>query len=190
MSYKKMDRSFPLKLKAISDAELAKIVAIALRQDFGEAPSTIKYIGQLTGTNLRTVKNWYEARNAPSAGHLLLLARSSAQILKFTLRQIGGDDLWNAFTLLSDVTLVTYAQQSSLTSEENSLKENVPINVPLNERQRWFLLSLKKETNLSAKDIAKHFSVTIKTARRDINGLKTMHKISFIGSKRTGRYVL
>lgn len=191
MSHSKMDRSFPIKPRAISDEELAKIVAAALRRDFGETASAIKRIGQLTSSNLRAIKNWYEARNAPSSGHLLLLARSSPSILKFILEQIGGEDLWDAFQLLShhDQTLVVEPKEEDF--EDIFTDKNVPINVPLksfNDRQRWFLILLKRKNKACAEDITEHFDVAIKTARRDIEGLKDAGKIRFMGSKRTGRY--
>ena len=191
MSRSKKDQLFPIKPQAVSDDELAKIVASALRHDFGETASAIKRIGQLTNANLRAIKNWYEARNAPTSGHLLLLARSSPSILKFILEQIGGEDLWDAFQLLShhDQTLAAEPQEEDF--EAIFTDKNVPINVPLksfNDRQRWFLILLKRKNRACAEDITEHFDVAIKTARRDIEGLKDAGKIRFIGAKRTGGY--
>ena len=191
MSQSKKDRLFPIKLQAISDEELAKIVAAALRHDFGETASAVKRIGQLTNANLRAIKNWYEARNAPSSGHLLLLARSSPSILKFILEQIGGEDLWDAFQLLSHHALATVPEPENTVYTDKTVSENVPINVPLkslNDRQRWFLILLKRKNKACAEDITEHFDVVIKTARRDIEGLKNAGKIRFIGAKKTGWY--
>ncbi len=191
MSHSKRDQLFPIKPKAVSDDELAKIVALALRHDFGEMTSAIKRIGLLTNTNLRAIKNWYEARNVPSSGHLLLLARSSPSILKFILTQIGGEDLWDAFRLLSHHELATMPEPEIPNFGGKNPAQNVPINVPiksLNERQRWFLILLRRRGKASAEDIAFHFGVAIKTARRDIDGLKEVGKVSFTGAKKTGRY--
>lgn len=191
MSLSKKDRIFPVKPQAISDDELAKIVASALRQDFGDNASSIKRIGQLTNANLRAIKNWYEARNAPSSGHLLLLARSSPSILKFILVQIGGEDLWDAFRLLSSHALASAPEPKVPTYSENSIIKNVPINVPiksLNERQRWFLILIKRKNKARAEDIAVHFDVSLKTAKRDIQRLKGLRKVQFVGAKKTGRY--
>lgn len=191
MSQSKKDQLFPVKPKAVSDAELAQIVAMALRQDFGDSTSAVKRIGQLTNTNLRAIKNWYQARNTPSSGHLLLLARSSPSILKFILVQIGGEDLWDAFRLLSSHALASAPEpEMPVYGGENPAK-NVPINVPiksLNERQRWFLILLRRKNKASAEDIAAHFDVALKTARRDIEGLKDAGKICFVGARKTGRY--
>lgn len=191
MSRSKKDRLFPIKPQAVSDDELAKIVAMALRHDFGESASTIKRIGKLTNANLRAIKNWYEARNAPSSGHLLLLARSSPSILKFILMQIGGEDLWDAFRLLSSHDLASAPEPDMLVITDENDAKNVPINVPLktlNERQRWFLILLRRKNKARAEDIAAHFDVSLKTAKRDIEGLKDVGKILFVGARKTGRY--
>lgn len=191
MSQSKKDQLFPGKPKAISDAELAKIVAMALRQDFGDTPSAVKRIGQLTNANLRAIKNWYQARNTPSSGHLLLLARSSPSILKFILEQIGGEDLWDAFQLLSHHVLTSAPELETPPQKAKNTAKNVAINVPiksLNERQRWFLILLRRKNEASAEDIAGHFDVALKTARRDMEGLKEAGKIRFVGSRKTGSY--
>ena len=191
MSRSKKDRLFPIKPQAVSDDELAKIVASALRHDFGESTSAIKQIGQLTNANLRAIKNWYEARNAPSSGHLLLLARSSPSILKFILVQIGGEDLWDAFRLLSHHALADAPEPETPPQKAKNTAKNVPINVPiksLNERQRWFLILLRRKNEASAEDIAGHFDVALKTARRDMEGLKEAGKIRFVGARKTGSY--
>ena len=191
MSQSKKDQLFPVKPKAISDGELAQIVAMALRQDFGDSASAVKRIGQLTNANLRAIKNWYQARNTPSSGHLLLLARSSPSILKFILVQIGGEDLWDAFRLLSSHALASAPEPEIPVYDVTNPAENVPINVPIksfNERQRWFLILLKRKNKASAEDIAVHFDVALKTARRDIEGLKETRKIRFVGARKTGSY--
>ena len=121
MSRSKKDRLFPIKPQPVSDEELAKIVAFALHQDFGDSASAVKNIGRLTNANLRAIKNWYEARNAPSSGHLLLLARSSPSILKFILMQIGGEDLWDAFRLLSGHALASAPEPEMSVYGDNSV---------------------------------------------------------------------
>ena len=44
---------------------------------------------------------------------------------------------------------------------------NVP-NVPVNERQRWFLNQLEAGENVGGADLARHWDVAEKTAKRDI----------------------
>ena len=191
MSKQKMDRTFPLKIHVISDDELAKIVASALRQDFGEMSSAIKQIAQATNAHHRAIKNWYDAKNTPSSGHLLLLARSSQSILKFILEQIGGQDLTEAFQLLSRENPTTISRSKDGIFTDIFQDKNVPTNVPiklLNERQLWFLDRIREQNNASAIDIIDRWNVVLKTARRDIAYLKAMGKIKFVGAKKNGRY--
>lgn len=191
MSRTKMDRSFPSNPHAISDEALAKVVAAALRRDFGKSASAAKRIGQLTNSNLRAIKNWYEARNAPSSGHLLLLARFSPSILNFILEQIGGGDFEDASRPLSCHNPTMHPVPLTVICPDDSTRKNVTLNVTLkslNIRQRWFLALLKRTNMACAGDIAGHFEVAIRTARRDVEGLKGMSKIRFAGAKRTGRY--
>lgn len=191
MSQAKKDQLLPHKPQVVSDDQMAKIVAMALRQDFDNMPSTIKQISRSTNASIWTVKNWYEGRNAPSSGHLLLLARSSQSLLKFMLMQIGGEELWDAFRLLSSHPFALMPDPKTLTLTEKTAQKNVPLNVPLkslNERQRWFLLFLRRKDKARAEDIVAHFDVSVKTARRDILQLKQAGKIRFAGSKKSGHY--
>jgi len=50
------------------------------------------------------------------------------------------------------------------------------------------LILLRRKDRVQAGDIAAHFGVAIKTARRDIEGLKHAGKIHFVGAKKTGYY--
>jgi ATP-dependent DNA helicase RecG len=76
----------------------------------------------------------------------------------------------------------------------NGVPVNVPVNVPINEalgeRQRWLLDQLSQGQKPRAKNIAAHFDVTEKTAKRDIAGLKARGLIEFTGAPKTGFYRL
>jgi DeoR/GlpR family transcriptional regulator of sugar metabolism len=49
------------------------------------------------------------------------------------------------------------------------------------------LILLKRKNEASAEDIAVHFDVALKTARRDIEGLKEARKIRFVGAQEDGK---
>lgn len=191
MSPQKKDPSFPTKITPIPDRELAQIIATLLRRDFGKYNSAVKQIGLLTHANLKAIKNWYAGRNAPSAAHLLLLARLSPGILQFVLEQVGGEDLWAGFTLTS-IPQNTKSREIKIPRKSaESAASNVPRNVPiktLNERQRWFLDELTKNKNVTSNHIAEQFQVAKKTAKRDIANLKETGVIEFIGARKQGRY--
>lgn len=55
-------------------------------------------------------------------------------------------------------------------SEE--LMNNVPVNVPVNQRQQWFIHQIQRNAKVSAQDIAEHWKVSEKTAKRDITDFK------------------
>ena len=64
----------------------------------------------------------------------------------------------------------------------------VPVNVPVNERQQWFLNQLGAGNKVKAADVAAHWNVTEKTAKRDIAALKKHGMIEFVGPPKTGFY--
>jgi predicted HTH transcriptional regulator len=65
---------------------------------------------------------------------------------------------------------------------------NVPINVPVNERQRWFLDEITNGIACGAAEVAAHFHVTEKTAKRDLADLKARQLIEFVGAPKNGFY--
>lgn len=198
MSQPKRDQSFPQKVRAISDDEMAKIVATLLREDFGKTPSAIKRIGLIANVSLRTIKNWYSAKNAPSSGHLLLLARSSPSILKFILTEIGGEDLKDAFLLLDRKSedpenTAMHEQQQPVYGAKNCTIKNpdaVSALENLNRRQVWFLDELRAGRSARSKDICARWDVALRTAKADVTEMVTLRLLMFKGSKKTGRYVL
>ena len=67
---------------------------------------------------------------------------------------------------------------------------SVPVNVPINVRQRWFLEQLRSGKRVKAREIAEHFQVAEKTARRDIADLQSKQLVEFVGARKTGVYRL
>ncbi len=65
---------------------------------------------------------------------------------------------------------------------------DVPVNVPVNERQRWFLNQLGAGNKVQAADVAVRWGVAEKTAKRDIAALKKHGIIEFVGPPKTGSY--
>lgn len=67
---------------------------------------------------------------------------------------------------------------------------NVPIDEPVNERQRWLMVQLSEGQQPKPHDVATHFGIADKTAKRDIADLKARGLIEFVGARRTGFYRL
>lgn len=190
MSLNSNDQVFHPVAEVVSNTDLARNIGLALQKDFPKEFAAVKWIGRATNASLCTIRNWYEGRNAPSAGHLLVLAKASPAVLQFVLEQIGGKDLCETYLLFSTVDPVPGKSPNGQIYHDKSVMINVPLNVPikLNRRQKWFLMLLKSGKKIGAEDIVQQCQVSIKTARRDISDLKKAGRIRFAGSKKTGRY--
>ncbi|MES2449730.1 MAG: hypothetical protein V4610_04110 [Pseudomonadota bacterium] len=104
MSFSKKERKFRAKngnLFPDSDQTVpfATAVAAALKAEFGDTPSKIKIVARLTGSNERTVKNWFNGRNGPNAECLVELMRHSTILLQLVLRRSGHEDLVKALQM-------------------------------------------------------------------------------------------
>jgi hypothetical protein len=43
--------------------DFVKVIALALKAEFGATPSALKTVAQLTRSNQRAVRNWFEEKN-------------------------------------------------------------------------------------------------------------------------------
>lgn len=106
MSFPKKGKFFPKKGKSfpkrdrgggsdfsLDDRAFAMKIASALNSELKDQHSRAKLIAGWTGANERTVKNWIAGRYAPSARHLVVLARHSDQVLNAILAMAGRQDL-------------------------------------------------------------------------------------------------
>lgn len=75
------------------EPSFAEAVADALRREFGGAPGAVKSVVRLTRANERAVRNWFEAKNAPSGENLIILMRRSDEVLETVLRLADRQDL-------------------------------------------------------------------------------------------------
>lgn len=74
----------------------AEAVADALRREFGAVPGSVKQVVRITGANERAVRNWFEARNAPSGENLVILMGRSDEVLETILQLAGRQELVTA----------------------------------------------------------------------------------------------
>lgn len=65
---------------------------------------------------------------------------------------------------------------------------NLPID--LNERQRWALAELKRGTKLQVRHLIDRFGCSSATAKRDLTSLKAAGMVRFVGSARSGNYLM
>lgn len=184
MSQQKRDHMWSSFQEEFLEEKMGKWVSGILRNEHEKESSPVKKISQKTGIPPTTIKKWYTSKKPPSIGHFVMLAQKYPAILKAFL-EVSGHGYLTAY-----IRSPTGANDTSqMPPSEVIIRDiqNVP-NVPLNERQAWFLIRLQSTRNARAEDIAEHFKVAIKTARRDIEGLKMAEKIHFVGTRRTGNY--
>lgn len=80
---------------------LALAIAGALKAEFGSTPSALKTVAQLTRSNERAVRNWFEGTNGPSGENLVILMRHSDLVLRTVLALADRRDLVVAVGLAS-----------------------------------------------------------------------------------------
>ena len=96
-------KSFPnlhAKMAASGDYNIATVIAETLRQTFGGTRGAIKTVMAFTGAGERTIKNWFEGKNAPNGENLIELARHSDEILEVFLLMSGRGDVLSAKKLV------------------------------------------------------------------------------------------
>jgi ATP-dependent DNA helicase RecG len=65
------------------------------------------------------------------------------------------------------------------------------VSVPVNQRQQWILSRIQESGSIQMKTIRNRFKdLSVKTSKRDIEQLKELGLIIFLGAPKTGKYVL
>ena len=125
-----------------------------------------------------------------------LLTRPEGRTLDFK-RHEAPLPTWNDLGLVLRVALhphpevqvnISGAVIEGSPSAKGDVTTNVPENVTINERQRWFIEQIAQEERVTSADLAKAFGVSIRTAKRDLAALQEAGIIQFIGSRKAGRY--
>lgn len=80
--------------------EFSEMIAVALRNEFGNTRQTVKTIMGWTGASERTVKNWLAATHGPSGEHLVHLAKHSDEIFELFLLMADRKPVLTTVTLM------------------------------------------------------------------------------------------
>lgn len=189
---------------AKSPKDYAELIAKALKTELGNTHRSVKTIMQWTDASERSVKNWLSGESGPSGYFLMRLFAKSAAVRALVLELITdasaqphtpqvatGIDLGTDNRPVTEVE--TGADYGDIIGDIYG-DTNVTINCPefarLNPRQEWFLERVARNEKCTAEDIANHWQVTLRTAKRDIGVLRDNGRIIFVGSRRLGRYVM
>ncbi len=201
----KKGRKLPLWKGVLEGREIyARTIAELLRKEHGDSHRAIKQLMRQTDASERTVKHWLSGQHGPDTVYFLRLVVSSPVIRAFFLGLIESPATTPPNDPVDRVSLArareAYAAGEAAgvgaaahgpKNDPNHVPKRDPINVPdpadINERQRWFLDRVA-QGRCDAREIATAWAVSLKTARRDIAMLKEVGLISYVGSRRKGRY--
>ena len=105
MSFTKKDRI----IRSISGITFppggfASAIAGALRREYGATHASVKTVVLLTGANERAVKNWFDAKNAPSGEFVVTLCRHSDEVLETFLLMAGRGNQLRAKRIVDATT--------------------------------------------------------------------------------------
>ena len=188
---------------ARSAKDYAELIADALRQEHGNTHRAVKTIMHWTGASERSVKNWLSGEFGPSGYFLIRLCVKSPAVRRLVVELLAEPDIIaphlgdgsveavSAMPTSADSCPPECAVPEAIrdTIRDNIRDSDVPNRHLLNQRQAWFWTRVAAGDRCCAVDLAAHWEVSEKTARRDIAALKQIGFIRFIGKRRGGRYV-
>lgn len=166
----------------------AEVIANLLRKEHGDTHRAVKQLMRLTDASERSAKHWMAAQHGPDTVFFLRLVATSPVIRAFVLGIIESQQ-----SALADAGVVPpgrYWPNSDPISDPESGPANDPITGGLNERQRWILDRVARGLPTKARDVAAHWQVSMKSARRDLAGLCACKLLRFVGARKNGRYHL
>ncbi|WP_081095063.1 hypothetical protein [Erythrobacter donghaensis] len=181
----------------------AEVIANLLRKEHGDTHRAVKQLMRLTHASERSAKHWMAAQHGPDTVFFLRLVATSPVIRAFVLGIIESQQSALAEAAIpgpsrasfgnsrrEEMAAGRYWPNSDPTNDPESGPVNDPITDGLNERQRWILDRVARGLPTRARDVAAHWQVSIKSARRDLAGLCTCNLLHFVGARKNGRYHL
>lgn len=181
----------------------AEIIASLLRKEHGDTHRAVKQLMRLTDASERSAKHWMAAQHGPDTVFFLRLVATSPVIRAFVLGIIESQqsDMPEPTAQVQGVSGLGSGNREGQASgrhwpnsdpinDPESGPGNDPITASLNERQLWAIDRVGRGYPARARDIAAHWKVSIKSARRDLAGLCACGLLQFVGARKNGRYRL
>lgn len=187
---------------AKSPKDYAELIADALKEEHGDTHRSVKTIMGWTNASERSVKNWLSGETGPSGYFLMRLFAKSAAVQALVLELITDAsaqpptpqvatriDLGNDDPPGTEVeTDADYGDIIGDIYGDIDVTINSPAPAPVNRRQQWFMDRVAVGERCTAEDIANHWQVALRSAKRDIALLRDNGRVRFEGSRRLGRY--
>lgn len=186
-----------------SAKDYAELIAQALRREHDDTHRTVKTIMRWTGASERSAKNWLSGESGPSGYFLMRLCVKSVAVQELVLELLAEPNMipvshMNNSIQPGPVMPVNIFIQSPAGKDVDANGDmiraiirdmDVPNRKMLNERQAWFLVRVGSGNRYLAEDLAAHWQVSERTAKRDIAILKNAGLIRYVGTLRRGRYI-
>lgn len=179
--------------KKYLDRAISRLVSKTLREAHRNSSAALKHIARTTQLNALTIRKWYEGKNPPDAAHLLILMAHYPDLLCGILQLI---DRTKSVGSNSQITTPKKTENCHTeTHAEHKIWGDIPVtpsatknSVMLNQRQLWFIEQVRARHRCTSKDIERRWSVTNRTAKRDIAALVAVGAIRFVRSGQSGYY--
>jgi len=157
-----------------------------------------------TDASERSVKNWLSGESGPSGYFLMRLFVKSATVRALVLELIVDASAQSPASSVATGIDPEAADRPATDVETDASYGDIigdiygdmdvtiirPEPTLLNPRQAWFLERVARNEKCTAEDIAGHWDIALRTAKRDIGLLRESGRIIFVGSRRLGRYVV
>lgn len=177
--------------KNILDSAIREAVVSAIKKEHLDVSAAIKSVSSVTQINADAIAKWHTGQHTPSTAHFLTLSMFYPSVLQVLLTLIGREDLWDLAVRenipkrmhesLSN-THFKYKKRGDIFTAKRAQKSAFSFN----ERQLWFLDMIYKTSKMQNKHIVLHWNVTLRTAKRDTQGLMDAGIIRSVRAGGTG----
>lgn len=181
--------------KKILDSTVREAVVNAIKKEHIDVSAAIKSISYVTQINVDAIAKWHTGQHTPSTAHFLTLSMFYPSALQMLLALIGREDLWD----LAVRENIPKRMYESLSNTHFKYKKRGDISITggaqkstfsFNNRQLWFLDMIHKTQKMQNKHIVSHWNVTLRTAKRDTQGLIDAGIIRSVRAGGTGWFEL
>jgi len=185
----------------ITDKLLGDMVRAALLEAHAGMSAPLRHIARNTGISYSTVGKWYKYGYTPKSSHLLIIASLYPQVLQLIFELTSFGSLWQEAlrmgiveTMHARLNETRINRKKSSTTGDKFVTIRVRLNAQmagqLNHRQLCFLGEMQQGYRTCGGDLMETWGVHLRTAKRDIAGLKKAGLIRSVKQGRESQYEL
>lgn len=176
------------KLDSKMSRDLMSKISQILHIKYNAHSSSVKILARDFDVDPRTAKNWLEAKRLPNLIQFIKISQTISEMRDLYLSHCQKLDEDSSIFLDAKTE---HIEIYTIKIDGIKLQNQFEKIQNLNQRQIWFYGEIyTKKRNLKANDIVSKYAVSAATAHRDIKNLTELNLIKFIGSKKTGSYII